>query len=304
MKNENIYKIAPIFISVFVFCFAIAFYALGWTEPTVAPPGGTVNVPINVGNIGQSKAGGLILNTGGAANGLIVQSGFVGIGTTSPVGKLDVRGGAVMAYSTSPGAGAGIDWDGSRARVFASSDPGVARPDLVFTVNDNNAMTIKTSGTVGIGTTSPNTNYSTKLDVNGSIHWGTATYRGFLIAGQGAIELGGAGATPYIDFSNDDSDTSVNDYDVRLILENDDLLRVKGGDICTEAGKCLSASAAGLRIGPAGCNFVVTTSPFCYTLGCEACTGAGCQSQYLSCAGVCGGGAPPPGYTCPTTPLP
>jgi len=92
MKQENIYKIAPIFISVFVFCFAIVFYALGWTEPAVAPPGGNVDVPINVGGTGQSKAGGLVLNTGGAANGLIVQNGKVGIGTASPSQKLDVVG--------------------------------------------------------------------------------------------------------------------------------------------------------------------------------------------------------------------
>jgi len=39
---------------------------------------------LNIGSTGQSKAGGLILNTGGAATGLIVQSGNVGIGTTTP----------------------------------------------------------------------------------------------------------------------------------------------------------------------------------------------------------------------------
>lgn len=58
--------------------------ANGWAEPTVAPPGGNLGAPINTGNSGQSKVGGLILNTGGAANGLIVQAGNVGIGTTTP----------------------------------------------------------------------------------------------------------------------------------------------------------------------------------------------------------------------------
>ena len=45
-----------------------------------------------MGPTGQSKAGGLILNTGGAVNGLIVDKGSVGIGTTNPSQKLDVAG--------------------------------------------------------------------------------------------------------------------------------------------------------------------------------------------------------------------
>jgi len=62
-----------------------------WTEPGQAPPGGNVSAPLNVGSIGQSKSGGLILNTGGAAIGLIVDKGNVGIGTTSPGAKLQIN---------------------------------------------------------------------------------------------------------------------------------------------------------------------------------------------------------------------
>jgi len=51
---------------------AISYFVLAWTEPSQAPPGGNVLAPLNVGSAGQSKAGGLILNTGGAATGLIV----------------------------------------------------------------------------------------------------------------------------------------------------------------------------------------------------------------------------------------
>ncbi len=71
-----------------------------WVEPTVAPPGGNVGAPLNTGSTGQSKSGGLILNTGGAANGLIVLSGNVGIGTTTPTSKLEVNG---LIYSGTGG---------------------------------------------------------------------------------------------------------------------------------------------------------------------------------------------------------
>jgi len=63
-----------------------------WSEPTVAPPGGNVYVPLNTGPGGQSKEGGLILNTGGATNGLIVSSGRVGIGTSATTQSLTING--------------------------------------------------------------------------------------------------------------------------------------------------------------------------------------------------------------------
>ncbi len=71
-----------------------------WVAPTQTPPNGNVGAPINTSGIGQIKAGGLMLNTNGAANGLIVDKGNVGIGTTSPKAKLDVEG-KVLSESTS-----------------------------------------------------------------------------------------------------------------------------------------------------------------------------------------------------------
>jgi hypothetical protein len=63
-----------------------------WVEPNQMPPGGNIAAPLNTGNIGQSKQGGLTLNIGGATYGLIVDKGLVGIGTTTPKTTLDVNG--------------------------------------------------------------------------------------------------------------------------------------------------------------------------------------------------------------------
>jgi len=82
--------------------FSLGYFALAWTAPTAAPPGVNVSTPLNIGSTGQSKAGGLILNTGGAANGLIVQSGNVGIGTSSPGGLLDINGAMIFRATTQP----------------------------------------------------------------------------------------------------------------------------------------------------------------------------------------------------------
>lgn len=63
-----------------------------WIEPLTLPPGNNVFAPINSSAFGQSKVGGLILNLGNAANGLIVRYGLVGIGTDNPQAELDVAG--------------------------------------------------------------------------------------------------------------------------------------------------------------------------------------------------------------------
>lgn len=89
----------PYFIAALFFLFIAASSVLGWVSPAVAPPEGNVSAPLNITATGQTKSGGLILNTGGAANGLIVDKGKVGIGTTDPGSFLLKVAGAISASS-------------------------------------------------------------------------------------------------------------------------------------------------------------------------------------------------------------
>ena len=91
-------KFLSIKTSLFAFFFGISFVflinglILAWTTPTSPPPQGNVPPPLNTGPQGQSKEGGLILNTGGASIGLIVDKGKVGFGTTNPQASLEIAG--------------------------------------------------------------------------------------------------------------------------------------------------------------------------------------------------------------------
>jgi len=105
-----------IFISVLAFLFFAPAFALAqWTGPTAAPTAGNVSAPLNVSATAQTKIGGLLLNTGNATNGLIVQYGNVGIDTTNPGYTLDVAGSAHAADSYADNwfrvnGGGGIYW--------------------------------------------------------------------------------------------------------------------------------------------------------------------------------------------------
>jgi hypothetical protein len=79
-------------LGVLAMIFVLNYLVLAWTEPAQSPPAGNISAPLNVGNTGQLKSGGLILNTGNATTGLVVANGNVGIGTIIPGGKLEVSG--------------------------------------------------------------------------------------------------------------------------------------------------------------------------------------------------------------------
>lgn len=93
-------KTIALVFSVLVICSVAAFYAAAWTEPTAVAPGNNASTPLDTSNVGQTKVGGLVLNTGAATYGLIVQSGNVGIGTATPGAKLEVAGQIKMTGGT------------------------------------------------------------------------------------------------------------------------------------------------------------------------------------------------------------
>lgn len=161
-------------------------YVYAWTAPTQTPPNCTsgnpgCDAPINVSNVGQTKVGGLTLNTGGAADGLVVAKGNVGIGTTTtPIanGNLVVESnvagnGPVFLLSSTATATSGklrfISFhDGTNWIQSGKSITGGSTADLKFSGiygTPVNMIIKETTGNVGIGTETP----TQKLDVNGTI---------------------------------------------------------------------------------------------------------------------------------------
>lgn len=152
---------------------------------------------------------------------IVTSSGNVGVGTTSPGGKLQIQGG-----------------DNTRPGLYLSG--GVA--DLVWPTTEvlqigqwdgattfTERLHIDASGNVGIGTASP----GKILDVAGDIRGGSTTNGSIVIGNDGNAfmemrEMDNAG-TPYIDFINDSS----TDYDARIRLTGDNALDVEGAAIFT-----------------------------------------------------------------------
>jgi hypothetical protein len=90
MNKQISYKVVSVVFGVLVICFAIAFYAIGWTEPFSNPPGNNVPAPITTkGN--QIKDGGLQVSAFRNIGPTLLDDGTPG-NTVSDGLKLDVEG--------------------------------------------------------------------------------------------------------------------------------------------------------------------------------------------------------------------
>lgn len=109
MIQSKVSKATALSFGVLAMVFLIGIVVLAWTEPSLAPPGGNVPAPINVGSTAQTKTGDLniggglkywitkvgdsfaLKNNAGNIKFIVGQDGSVGIGIF-PAYKLDVNG--------------------------------------------------------------------------------------------------------------------------------------------------------------------------------------------------------------------
>jgi hypothetical protein len=94
-----------------------------------------------------SSTGGVALRTGGSTRAVVDASGYVGIGTTSPGGPLDVTNGASPPSRLRVGVGGG-----AAGTLYSTLSAGNY---VSFETNSTERMRIDSSGNVGIGTNSP-----------------------------------------------------------------------------------------------------------------------------------------------------
>jgi hypothetical protein len=169
----NLCKRYPLFRSPFFFIMtvlltlglSISFQSLlaAWTEPGSTPPGGNVDFGfLDKSSTNQEKLGGLIINGAGQPNGLVVRSGNVGIGATSPGQILELaRDDQDIA----------IRFHDPMTRWYTMgihyADGGKFKLAHGGNIDDFNLLTVLPNGQVGIGTANPSSDL--KLDVEGKV---------------------------------------------------------------------------------------------------------------------------------------
>jgi hypothetical protein len=125
-QGENLHGARKIILENVRLMFLATIFSLGlgiafaWTDPASAPPTGNTPTPVNLGSVHQIKTGGFWAGSLGVTNGLVVESGNVGIGTISPAYKLDVAG-AVSADSLLLKGSSGIKFPDGTIQTTAPS---------------------------------------------------------------------------------------------------------------------------------------------------------------------------------------
>jgi hypothetical protein len=185
----------------------------------------------------STDAGNVVLATSGTERMRINSSGNVGIGTTSPVNKLDVylgSSGVVANFNgvNAYGAETGITLSQGRAKISGFLNTSGATPGSnlrFYTMPDNGSVTermrITSGGNIGIGTTSPDSKLHVEsnlatganfilesthtggiplLDLKGA-HSAQLRYKDELDVIQGRIDFGDSGAFNFIDVPNNSS---------------------------------------------------------------------------------------------------
>jgi hypothetical protein len=169
--------------------------------------------------LGTNDASALVFETNGSTIMTLDTNGNVGIGTTSPSGKLDVVYGGGTANFGNTAGGNNFIWSrssGGSISLFAGGAMGLlSTGNINFYTNQTygsetfvTAATITTAGNVGIGSTSP----VSKLDVAGTINIssGSANLRRLSFDASGIyynwIESGGSAGTGYMAFAAGNSE--------------------------------------------------------------------------------------------------
>ena len=187
------------------------------------PITGAVNATVgattpNTGAFTTLAASGAVTLSGGTANGVTYLNGSkvltsgsalvfdgtnLGVGTSSPAYKLDVKGnirsglastttGEIAFFSASNDSQMGIINNATEFKIYSTYASTAGYKPINFYTSDTLKMTLDADGDLGIGTSSP----GQKLDVNGSINVSssgnifTASSSGIFFNGSGSYSTG------------------------------------------------------------------------------------------------------------------